>query len=59
VRSCYILDKDGKEIMIGQKRNHLYYVLEILDKKGETAAASTVTKKWPVTAPGSQGVFGA
>jgi hypothetical protein len=21
----YILDKDGKEIMIGQKRNHLYY----------------------------------
>jgi hypothetical protein len=36
----YILDKDGKEIMIGQKRNHLYYVREILDKKGETAAAS-------------------
>jgi hypothetical protein len=29
----YILDKDGKEIMIGQKRNHLYYVREILDKK--------------------------
>jgi hypothetical protein len=36
----YILDKDGKEILIGQKRNHLYYVREILDKKGETAAAS-------------------
>jgi hypothetical protein len=36
----YILDKDGKEIMIGQKRNYLYYVREILDKKGETAAAS-------------------
>jgi hypothetical protein len=34
----YILDKDGKEIMIGQKRNHLYYVREILDKKGRDSS---------------------
>jgi hypothetical protein len=36
----YILDKDGKEIMIGQKINHLYYVRDILDKKEETAAST-------------------
>jgi hypothetical protein len=36
----YILDKDGKEIMIGQKINHLYYVRDILDKKEETAASA-------------------
>jgi hypothetical protein len=38
----YILDKDGKEIMIGQKRNHLYYVRDILlvDKREETAAST-------------------
>jgi hypothetical protein len=41
----YILDRNGMKIIVGQKRNNLYYVRDIVDKKEETAASTMAGNK--------------